>query len=79
VAASPATRVLRSSIVVAVPTGLLLAVGLVLLSSRPAHALITGGCTATAQGSVSGSIDLTKATDWNLVNADVVTGHGGTP
>ena len=64
---------------VALPLAIGLAFGLVLLSTRPAHALIdTGSCTAKATGSVSGQIDLSTAKDWNLVNQDVVNGSGST-
>jgi hypothetical protein len=69
----------RRSIPVHLSVALLAAFGLVLLSARPAHATIKGGCTASATGTVSGGpIDLTTATDWNLVNEDIVTGHGST-
>lgn len=77
---SPSSRVvLPRPIRVALPIAFAIAFGLTLLSARPAHALIKGGCTATATASRSGETDLTAATDWNLVNEDVVRGQGNGP
>jgi hypothetical protein len=64
---------------VAIFFALALAAGAVLLSVRPVHALINGGCAATATGSVTGQVDLTTVTDWHVVNQDVVRGHGNAP
>ncbi len=60
----------------ALPLVLAVALGLALLSARPAHALVSGGCTAKATASVSGPIDLTTERVWHLRNDDVVNGEG---
>lgn len=56
-----------------------MALGAILLLALPAGALINGGCRATATASRSGQIDLTRATDWNVVNEDVISGQGSAP
>jgi hypothetical protein len=68
-----------AQILVAILCALLIAVGVALLAARPVAARISGGCTATATASRSGQIDLTAATDWNLVSKDVVRGQGSAP
>ncbi len=79
IAFSAASTLPRTLVRVTLPLAIGLAFGLVLLSTRQAHALIdTGSCTARATGSATGPIDLTTATDWNLINQDVVTGVGST-
>jgi hypothetical protein len=61
---------------IALPLVVGVALGLALLSARPAHALVSGGCTAKATASVSGPIDLTTERVWHLRNEDVVNGEG---
>ena len=43
------------------------------------QAHVSGGCTATATASKSGSVDLTTATVWHVTDADVISGEAKSP
>ena len=43
------------------------------------QARVSGGCTATATASKSGSVDLTTATVWHVTDADVISGEAKSP
>lgn len=43
------------------------------------QARVSGGCTASATASKSGSVDLTTATVWHVTDADVISGEAKSP
>lgn len=43
------------------------------------QARVSGGCTASATASKSGSVDLTTATVWHVTDADVINGEARSP
>lgn len=62
----------------AVFTGLL-AILLMLTIGSHAAAVVRGGCSAQATGSVSGSVDITTANEWRVKSTDIVNGRGNAP
>ena len=58
--------------------GLIVAIGL-LVAAVAAQARVSGGCTASATASHSGSVDLTTATVWHVTDADVISGEAKSP
>jgi hypothetical protein len=58
---------------------LALAVALFVASSEPVAAGVTGGCTAQATASKSGSIDITTKSEWHVRSDDAVSGSGVAP
>lgn len=50
-----------------------------LVAPAAAQARVSGGCTATATASKSGSVDLTTATVWHVTDADVISGEARSP
>lgn len=59
--------------------GVLLPVLLLASAPTSAQATISGGCSATAVATRSGSIDLTNADVWHVHHNDLVTGEGKSP
>jgi hypothetical protein len=57
---------------------LLVLVGLV-VAAAPVHALVNGGCKASATASRSGTVDLTTARVWHVTHADELNGAGTAP
>lgn len=55
------------------------AVAVLVLIPLAAGATVSGGCTASATASVSGTQDLTSIGTWHLKDADVVNGSGKPP
>jgi len=58
---------------------LMLALAFLVASSDPAAAVVTGGCTAQATASKSGSIDITTKSEWHVRSDDKVSGSGVAP
>jgi hypothetical protein len=58
--------------------GLIVVIGL-LVTAVAGQARVSGGCTATATASHSGSVDLTTATVWHVTDADVISGQAKSP
>jgi hypothetical protein len=58
--------------------GLIVVIGL-LVAAVAGQARVSGGCTATATASHSGSVDLTTATVWHVTDADVISGEAKSP
>jgi hypothetical protein len=50
-----------------------------LVASVAGQARVSGGCTASATASRSGSVDLTTATVWHVTDADVINGQARSP
>jgi hypothetical protein len=55
-------------------TGLVALMSL-LVAPAAGQARVSGGCTASATASKSGSVDLTTATVWHVTDADVISGE----
>lgn len=52
---------------------------ILLFASVAGQARVSGGCTASATASRSGSVDLTTATVWHVTDADVISGEARSP
>lgn len=50
-----------------------------LVAPAAGQARVSGGCTASATASKSGSVDLTTATVWHVTDADVISGQARSP
>jgi hypothetical protein len=50
-----------------------------LVAAVSGQARVSGGCTASATASRSGSVDLTTATVWHVTDADVISGQAKSP
>jgi len=68
----------RAAVVRGLCAGLFVLVGLV-VAPAAGHARVSGGCTASATASKSGSVDLTTATVWHVTDADVISGEARSP
>jgi hypothetical protein len=68
----------RSVIVRALYAGLFVLMGL-LVAPAAGQARVSGGCTASATASKSGSVDLTTATVWHVTDVDVISGEARSP
>lgn len=53
-------------------------VGLLILPAA-AHANMNGGCSATATGSKSGTVDLATTSTWHVTDGDVINGRATAP
>ena len=49
------------------------------VAAMTGEARVSGGCTASATASRSGSVDLTTATVWHVTDADVINGEARSP
>ena len=58
--------------------GLIVLISL-LVAPVAGQARVSGGCTASATASKSGSVDLTTASVWHVIDADVINGNAKSP
>src|SRR4029077_12009883 len=69
----------RRTVVVRTSCGWLIVLISLLVAPVAGQARVSGGCSASATASRSGSVDLTTAKVWHVTDADVISGEGRSP